>query len=133
MNDITYQKIRITPDKGEVAITYEVPTGDEESPKVDIVTRKSKQEPSLEFHQALQAIATLAHANYGISGALTAGYLQEIAIKDTLEGTDAVFTFRVDGDDWKMTSKVVQKNIGADMATKLGNFLQKVREYANLN
>lgn len=133
MNDITYQKIRITPEKREVAITYEVPTGDEEAEKVDIVTRKSKEEPTLEFHQALQAIATLAHANYGISGALTAGYLHEIAIKDTEEGMDAAFTFKVEGDDWKMTSKVIQKNIGADMASKLGNFLQKVGEYANLN
>jgi len=133
MNEVTYQKIRITPDKSEIAITYEIPVGDEEAKKVDIITHKSQQEPSLEFHQALNAIATLAHGNYGISGTLTAGYLHEIAIKDTCEGMDAAFTFKVEGDDWKMTSKIVHKNIGADMATKLGQFLQKVGEYANLN
>ena len=131
MNDITYQKVKITPSKGEIAITYEIPTGDEEA--TDIITHKSQQEPSLEFHQALQAIATLAHANYGISGTLTAGYLHEIAIKDTEEGMDAAFTLKVEGDDWKMTSKIVQRNIGADMAQRLRNFLQKVGEYANLN
>ena len=132
-NIVTYQKIRITPSKGEIAITYEVPTGNEEAEKVDIITHKSQQEPSLDFHQALQAIATLAHANYGISGTLTAGYLQKIAIKDTEEGIDAAFTFKVEGDDWKMTSKIIHKNIGGDMTRKLGAFLEKVGEYANLN
>ena len=131
MNDVTYQKVKITPSKGEIAITYEIPTGDEEA--TDIITHKSQQEPSLDFHQALNAIATLAHANYGISGSLTAGYIYEIAMKSTEEGVDAAFTFKVEGDDWKMTSKIIHKNIGGDMTRKLGAFLEKVGEYANLS
>lgn len=132
-DDITYQKVKITPSKGEIAITYEVPTGDEKAEKVDIITHKSQQEPSLEFHQALNAIANLAYGNYGISGSLTAGYIYEIAMKSTEEGLDAAFTFKVEEDDWKMTSKIIHKNIGADMAMRLGAFLEKVGEYANLN
>lgn len=125
---IDYRKIKIN--NNGVSVTYESIDDDEES---HLITYTCKQQPRVDFYRALKAIAHQVHSNYNLSGSCVEADLRELALKQTEQGTDASFTFKLLAEDWQLTNKVIQKNIGADLESRIKAFLEEVAIYAKLN
>lgn len=127
-NFVNYKKVKIN--NSGVAVTYESFDDDDKS---HLITYTCTQEPRVEFYKALKAIASLLHQNYNLKGSLVDAELKEIALKDTEQGTDAIFTFKLIEDDWSLQNRIIQKAIGSDLDTRIKVFLEEVALYAGLS
>ena len=128
MNFVDYRKVKIN--NNGVSVTYESIDDEDES---HLITYTCKQQPRSDFYKALQAIARQVCSNYNLDGACTEADLRELALKQTEQGTDAIFTFKLLAEDWQLTNKVIQKNIGADLDSRIKTFLEEVAIYAKLD